>query len=103
MTLSEDEIRSLPAGNRLDALVHEALGLSPVVGEAYCWAPDGCWSVEGGDGSNGDTELRPVFQEFFPPDNDPDTFERVHFGSTAGVCNLWLKPVRWYSTNPADA
>lgn len=107
MMPAKEEILNEPAGRRLDAWVHEfVMGLSPVVGEAHCWAPDGSWSVCGGNGSSGGTELRPVYQTFFPDEkylgHHSDSYGK-RFGETAGVCNLWLKPVLWYSTNPGDA
>lgn len=115
MIPTREQILAEPAGARLDAWVSEHIMGVKVVGEAACWAPDGCWSVLPGidisqaqpDGNepsklivNYDKEVRPVYQAGDDLWGDKDDPLNHKLNGISAHC---LDPVPWYSTDPGDA
>lgn len=96
------QVLAEPAGRRLDAWVAEYVCGIKVLGEAWCWAPDGAWSVlpaklQANYQDSGWT-LRLVYNELggeFEPDPDGDNL--------FGVPVYALMPVDEYSTDWAAA
>ena len=96
-----DEVRAMPAGAELDALVARVAFGIDVLGMEKCWKPDGCWSVY----PNGnDCVDRPVYvRECYCNDDMNESYRRLRsvMGKSHGHWSTCLEVVPSYSSDPA--